>query len=651
MISKILIANRGEIACRIIRTCREMGIATVAVFSDADAEGLHTQLADEAMHIGEAPASASYLNIQRILEAADITGADAIHPGYGFLAENAAFAQAIIDAGLIWIGPKPETIAAMGDKRQAKLLLEDVVPVVPGYSGEDQSDETLIEAADTIGYPIMVKAAAGGGGKGMRQVNAKEALPEALMAARREAKNAFGDDTLILEHVVENPRHIEVQIVGDSQGRVIALGERECSVQRRHQKIIEETPSTALNDAMQTEMSAAAVRIGKKLGYIGAGTIEFLVGDGDKFYFMEMNTRLQVEHPVTEMVYGVDLVRWQILIAEGYSIDTISPTPPLPHGHAIEARIYAEDPENGFLPATGKVLSWRLPDSDDNVRVDSGVQTGDIVSTHYDPMIAKVIAYSPFSREEAIRKLANALRQVQLFGLQHNIDFLQRVLLHPNHLAGDISTCFLDEHPELTVKTEASPPFHVLIALALSEQPIGGYYRNNPNRPIEHTYTYNHTAYQISVTPMRQVNTFEAQHEEKSATVVVREQTANTLTLDINGHRRVFTISFENEKRWVHDGQGHYSLSWVTPLPESGGKREREGSLRAPMTGQIIEVMVEKGQIVKTGDVLVKLEAMKMEHSIEAPYDGEVAILYCAKGETVQADMVLLELTPAENES
>ncbi|RMG85477.1 MAG: ATP-grasp domain-containing protein, partial [Chloroflexi bacterium] len=443
MISKILIVNRGEIACRIIRTCRAMGIATVAVFSDADAEALHTQLADEAIHIGEAPASASYLNVERLLEVAKTTGVDAIHPGYGFLAENASFAQAVIDAGFIWIGPKPETIAAMGDKRQAKLLLEDVVPVVPGYSGEDQSDDTLIQAADTIGYPIMVKAAAGGGGKGMRQVNAKEALPEALAAARREAKNAFGDDTLILEHVVENPRHIEVQIVGDTQGRVIALGERECSIQRRHQKIIEETPSTALNDAMRTEMLAAAVRIGKKLGYIGAGTIEFLVGDGDKFYFMEMNTRLQVEHPVTEMVYGVDLVRWQILIAEGYSIDSISPTPPLPHGHAIEARIYAEEPENGFLPSTGNVLHWHLPAGDNTVRIDSGVQAGDIISTHYDPMIAKVIAYSPFSREEAIRKLANTLRQVQLFGLQHNIDFLQRVLLHPKHLAGDISTRFL----------------------------------------------------------------------------------------------------------------------------------------------------------------------------------------------------------------
>ncbi|PJF23366.1 MAG: 3-methylcrotonyl-CoA carboxylase [Phototrophicales bacterium] len=639
MIRKILIANRGEIACRITRTCHAMGIRVVAVYSDADANALHVELADEAVHIGASPATESYLNIEKLLQAAQRTGADAVHPGYGFLAENPTFAQAVIDAGLTWIGPPPAAIEAMGKKREAKLMLQGV-PLVPGYSGEAQDDDTLLAAVDEIGYPIMVKASAGGGGKGMRRVDSADAMPAALEIARREAKQAFGDDTLILEKLIENPRHIEIQIFGDHHGNVIALWERECSIQRRHQKIIEETPSTALDDDLRRRMCDVAVSIGQQLGYVNAGTVEFLLDADKQFYFMEMNTRLQVEHPVTEMITGLDLVRWQIAVAEGN---------PLPNveigrlGHAIEARVYAEDPANDFLPVIGDVLHYSEPDSD--VRFDSGIRSGDRISTYYDPMIAKVIAWAE-TRDEAIRRLDYALSQTRLLGLRHNISFLRRVLTHKRHLSGDISTAFLDQHPELMVTDETPPPV-AWIAAAIAKGGTQGYWRNNAFRPVKHTFIYADESCEIFLTPARD-DTYLARMNDVEYHVHIISCKDRYWTIVLDGLRQVVLVVMQQDDVWVHvDGQA-YKLTWQTPLPVPGEGVAAEGSLRAPMPGQVIRVNVEVGQEVQQGDVLMALEAMKMEHRILAPYHGRVDKIYFQVGDTVQADVVLLEIHAEE---
>lgn len=655
MIRKILIANRGEIACRIIHTCREMGIAAVAVYSDADANALHVELADEALRIGASPAAESYLNQAVIIEAAKRTGADAIHPGFGFLAENAAFAQGVIDAGLIWIGPPPSAIQAMGSKRPARLILMGI-PIIPGYSGDDQSDDALIAAAEQIGYPVMVKASAGGGGKGMRQVDAPGDLPAALESARREALNAFGDNTLILERVLTRPRHVEVQLFGDQYGHVIALGERECTIQRRYQKIIEETPSTALTPELREKMFAAAISIGQQLGYYSAGTLEFLLDADRNFYFMEMNTRLQVEHPVTELVTGLDLVRWQILVAEGR---------PLPRtdverrGHAIEARVYAEDPSKSFLPVTGSILRWKAPPG---VRVDTGIRSGDDVRIHYDPMLAKVIAYGEH-REEAIRRLECALGELQLMGIRNNIPFLRRVLMHPNHLTGDITTTFVADHPELLRDDPPLPPV-ALIAAAIAKRrtspssPLSrnpqvthtsGYWRNNPNRPIRERFTRRGETHEVLLAPRDGAYTVQIGETAYDVQINLGD---DAMALTIDGHRqRVTVVGSAHDDWWVHSAQGTYRLRWVSPLPFPGVTQAAEGSLRAPMPGKIISVLVHVGQKVNKGELLLTLEAMKMEHRILAPYDGVVTSIYYADGDTVQEDAILLELSPRDTAS
>ncbi len=485
-LTKILIANRGEIAVRILRACREMGIRTVAVYSEADARALHVQLADEAVCIGPAPARESYLLSQRIIESAIQTGAQAIHPGYGFLSENAAFAQAVTDAGLTFIGPPASAIQAMGDKANARALMQKAgVPVVPGYQGDDQTDETLTAEAARIGYPILVKAAAGGGGKGMRIAQTPADLPEALAAARREALHAFNDDRLILEKYLAEARHIEIQILADQHGHTIHLNERECSVQRRHQKIIEETPSPLLDETLRTEMGAAlataspslreqmgaaAIAAAQTVGYTNAGTIEFIVDPNTRaYYFLEMNTRLQVEHPITEFITGLDLVQWQIRIAAGI------PLPP--HvggergrgeggfGHALEVRLYAEDPASGFLPASGPLLAF-IPPTGPGVRVDTGFQTGDTLTTHYDPLIAKIIVHAE-DRPAALRKMQTALRDTVLLGLTTNLEFLQTVLAHPIFQSGAATTRFIETHlPNWQPDPEL--PLEVLIAAALA---------------------------------------------------------------------------------------------------------------------------------------------------------------------------------------
>jgi geranyl-CoA carboxylase alpha subunit len=663
LIRKILIANRGEIACRIMRTCREMGIASVAIYSDADANALHVEQADEAVHIGASPARESYLNAQAIFDAAKRTGADAIHPGFGFLAENADFAHAVIDAELIWIGPPPSAIAAMGKKRESKWMLKGI-PLVPGYSGSDQSDAALIQAANESGFPIMVKASAGGGGKGMRAVHSADDLPDSLAAARREALQSFGDDTLILERLVPAPRHVEVQIFGDQHGNVVALGERECTLQRRHQKIIEETPSTALTPELREKMLAAAVRIGKQLNYASAGTVEFLVDADRNFYFMEMNTRLQVEHPVTEMVTGADLVRWQILIAQGEPLPTLYVNHP--YGHAIEARVYAEDPANGFLPTTGKILRWREPPeirirTEDGwqwsaVRVDSGIRSGDEVSLYYDPMLAKIVAWGA-TREEAIRRLDYGLSQTQLLGLKNNIAFLRRALLHPDHLAGDITTQFIDDHPELLADDDNPTPL-ALIAAGIANEigassvrktGVSGYWRNNFNCAIRQVFTHDNREYDVLLTPQSDGKRYYAKIGERAYQVEVIVHEDHDLTLVVDGHRQPVTVLCgTDEDWWVQTANGTTMLRWVSPLPTPGERRAGEGALHAPMPGKIVAVTVEVGQQVEKGAVLMTLEAMKMEHRIQAPYSGTVQLVHYKVGDSVQADAILLELIATE---
>ncbi len=649
MLRKILIANRGEIACRIIRTCQAMGFATVAVFSDADKDALFVQLADEAVHLGNSDPAESYLNARKILDAAVRTGANAIHPGYGFLAENASFAYLVKASGLIFIGPPPEAIEAMGDKRYAKFLLRDV-PLIPGYMGDDQSDAAFIAAAAEIGYPVMVKASAGGGGKGMRQVNHPDDLIDALAAAKREAQQAFGDNTLMLEKALLHPRHIEVQIFGDQEGNIIALGERECSIQRRHQKIVEETPSTALNPDLRQHICETAVSIGQQLGYYSAGTIEFLLDEDKHFYFMEMNTRLQVEHPVTEMVYDVDLVRWQLEVARGVTLyhllgfpksESLPVLPLVAAGHAIEVRVYAEDPAHHFLPVTGTVAHWQAPPL---VRTDTGIQSGAVIGTHYDPMLVKIIAHGE-TRTEAIRRLDHALSRTQLLGLKNNLPFLRRVLMTDEHLAGIISTRFLDEHPELLPEPDTLDPL-ALIAAALAKQGYQTHWRNNPNRPVKHTFLQGQTTHAILIQPEK--TGYRTTIGEAVASVEIVRIENGQFTLRVNGHQqRVTVIEAGNDHWWAHTLSGTYHLRWQNPLPLPIERAASEGSLRAPMTGQIVKIMVETGQEVKKGALLLILEAMKMEHRIEAPYDGTVEALRYQVGNVVQADEILLALQPS----
>lgn len=639
MIRKLLIANRGEITCRIIRTCRKLGIMTVAVFSDADATALHVQMADEAVYIGANNASESYLNIEKIISAAQRTGADAIHPGYGFLAENATFAQAVLDANLIWVGPQPEVITLMGDKGTAKNTLENI-PYVPGHNDENQTDDTLISVANEIGYPIMIKATAGGGGKGMRSVDTPDDMPEALAAARREAKQSFGNDTLMLEKRIIKPRHIEVQIIGDTYGNVIALGERECSIQRRHQKIVEESPAYGLDDDLRKRIHQSAVQVGEQLNYQNAGTVEFLLDSDDNFYFMEMNTRLQVEHPVTEAVFGIDLVQWQLEIAQGTSLADLLPASGeiSPNSHAIEVRVYAEDPNNNFLPVTGDIIHWQAPDT---VRVDAGVQSGDTISPHYDPMIAKVIAHG-HNRTTAIRKLDYALAQLKFMGIRNNVAFLQRVITHPEHISGNISTQFLDDYPNLMSDTQAiSAP--AIIAVALAQGTGQSHWRNNPNRPIRHRFIHNDTLIEVFFAANK--NSYKFTIGDNNFDVILKSVDNNTYTLVVDGRQQRFTvISGNNEQWWVQSLEGTFRLDWQTPLPLPNTQKAEKGSLRAPMPGQVIRVDVEVGQSVEQGDILLIMEAMKMEHRIEAPYNGTVEKVAYGVGDTVQQDDILLAI-------
>jgi geranyl-CoA carboxylase alpha subunit len=643
MIKKILIANRGEIACRIIRTCHTLGIGTVAVYSDVDVDARHVQMADEAIHLGGAAAADSYLAIDKIVAAAQRTGVDAIHPGFGFLAENAAFAQACANAGLIFIGPSPEAITIMGNKREAKQRMVAVgVPIIPGYTGADQSEIAFQAAADEIGYPVMVKAAAGGGGKGMRVVETAVSLPSAIAAARREALASFGSEALMLEKALVQPRHIEVQVFGDQHGNIIHMGERECSIQRRHQKVIEEAPAFGLSADLRQKLGETAVLAARTVDYVNAGTVEFLLDQDGRFYFLEMNTRIQVEHPVTEMVTGLDLVSWQIRIAEGEPLPLAQVGVQI-RGHAIEARIYAENPANDFLPVTGNILLWQPP-TGNGLRVDDGLLPQDQITIHYDPMIAKVIAHAP-DRKTAVRRLHHALAHTTLLGITGNISFLRDVLQHAAFQKGQLHTGFLPMHfaawQEKGVET-AVP----LIAATLAQftthpqrHDNNGYWRNNPNRPLIYQYANRPTIYLT-----QKYKQFEVQIGDELITAVLHHYTPPHMALTVNRHRQHITLVQDGDTIWVQTQDGVTKLIIESLLPRPETAVDAGGSLHAPMPGVVLDVLVAVGDTVAKGQPLLKLEAMKMEHTIRSVGDGVVTAMYFQPGDQVDADAQLLKI-------
>jgi propionyl-CoA carboxylase alpha chain len=642
-ISKILVANRGEIARRVFRTARTMGISTVAVYSDPDAGEPHQGDADEAVRLPGSAPSDTYLNIDAILAVAKETGADAVHPGYGFLAENADFARAVIGAGMIWIGPSPESIEVMGSKLESKRVMESVgVPTVPSVDLEGLA--SVGSAALAMGFPVLVKASAGGGGKGMRIVSHPDDLTEAIDGARREAGAAFGDDTVFLEKYLVAPRHIEIQVFGDTHGNVISLFERECSIQRRHQKIIEESPSTALDDRTRRRMSAAAIEAAKAVDYVGAGTVEFLYQDG-RFHFLEMNTRLQVEHPVTEMVTGMDLVGLQIDVAGGAALPTDAP---IMTGHAIEARLYAEDPVNDFLPATGKFHRFRVKTTD-GLRVDSAVEDGSVVSIYYDPMIAKVIAYGP-NRESAASILATALREAHIHGPITNRALLVRLLEHPEFLSGNTDTHFLERHDYRELGrplAQAVDERLAALAAALADQSrersksgvlstIPSGWRNSPSELQHRSYTGDHGDHEVSYSldPAGFVL-------DGVGHVTVENTSAKAVSFDVDGVTHSYETARYGNEIYVdfEKGSSHLQANARFPEPITA---EEAGSLHAPMPGKVIKVDVALTDRVKEGQVLVVIEAMKMEHQLKAPHSGAVVDIRHVAGDQIEAGAVLV---------
>ena len=619
MISKLLIANRGEIACRIIRTAREMGIGTVAVYSDADAKALHVRQADEAIHIGPSPAAESYLVGEKIIAAAQETGAEAIHPGYGFLSENADFAQSVMDAGLIWVGAPPASIRAMGLKDAAKKLMREAgVPVTPGYDGEDQSAERLKEEADAIGYPVLIKAVAGGGGKGMRKVDAADDFLSAPESCRREAKASFGNDNVILEKWITSPRHIEVQVFGDNHGNVVHLFERDCSLQRRHQKVIEEAPAPGMDEATREEICAAAVRAAKAVDYEGAGTIEFIADASEglraeRIFFMEMNTRLQVEHPVTEEITGVDLVEWQLRVASGEPIPLKQEELNI-EGHAIEARLYAEDPSSGFLPSTGP-LEWL--DLGTQGRIETGVEEGDEISPHYDPMIAKLVAWGE-DRDDAIDHLVEMAETAEVWPVRTNAAFIANALSDNDFIAARIDTGFIAEKGDALIPA-AEPDDAVLrgaarIAMVANDDQPEGLAGFRLNRSQRHAIGLSHRG------------------------------TSHLVELDDEPFEPSLTGFAEASRIVVFDnGQ---AFGFETETRGSGAAAAGDGAILAPMPGKVIAVDVAMGDSVTTGQRLMVLEAMKMEHALTAPFDGTVTELNASEGGQVQVEAVLAVVEP-----
>ncbi len=670
MFRKILIANRGEIACRIIATARRLGIATVAVYSDADAAARHVAMADEAYRIGPPPAKESYLVIERLLEAARTSGAEAIHPGYGFLSEKAEFAEACAAAGITFIGPPPKAIRAMGLKGAAKAIMEKAgVPVVPGYHGDDQEPARLLEEATRIGYPVLIKAVAGGGGKGMRRVDAADGFAAELASARREASAAFGDDKVLIEKYLLRPRHIEIQVFGDSHGQAVHLFERDCSLQRRHQKVIEEAPAPGMPPGMRAAMGQAAVAAAKAIGYVGAGTVEFIadVSQGlkeDAFYFMEMNTRLQVEHPVTEKITGQDLVEWQLIVAAGGALPLAQDEIAL-SGHAIEARVYAENPARQFLPATGTLLRLRPPAETSEVRVDTGVREGDAVTPFYDPMIAKLIVWGE-DRPTALRRLARALAEYEIAGVTTNVAFLGAIARHPAFAAADLDTGFIERHLADLVPPARPAGDEVLalaaLALLLEQRESAAAQAISDGDPFSPWHRVDgfrlngegHTVLRFLSGESEIAITARYGRGEggqdgfrldlPGGPLAVRgEVTADgTLHADLGGARlRAAVVRRGDEVTVLLNGRAE-RLKLHDPLAGIDLDAAAGGTLAAPMPGRIVQVLVAAGASVRKGTGLMVLEAMKMEHTIAAPADGRVEAVNFAAGDQVEEGAVLL---------
>ena len=635
MLKSVLIANRGEIARRVIRTAKRLGVRTVAVYSDADAKALHVREADEAVHIGPSPAKESYLRAEKIIAAAKKTKAEAIHPGYGFLSENADFAQAVIDAGLVWIGPKPDSIRAMGLKDAAKKLMAEAgVPVTPGYLGEDQSEERLQKEADAIGYPVLIKAVAGGGGKGMRKVEKKAEFKAALASAKREAVAAFGDDRVLLEMYVQRPRHIEVQVFGDTHGNVVHLFERDCSLQRRHQKVIEEAPAPGMSDEARKAVTDAAVLAAKAVNYVGAGTVEFIADAseglrGDRIWFMEMNTRLQVEHPVTEEITGQDLVEWQLRVASGEKLP-LKQSELAISGHAIEARLYAENVEAGFLPSTGKLKLLLLPENDDNAsRVDSAVEQGDEVTAFYDPMIAKIIMKAA-SREDAIAALEREWRDVGAWPVKTNAGFIGRCLANPDFKAGTIDTGLIQRCGEELMKVP--PPSAAILATAA----------NRFSR--DHAFPgLRPTSPRARSSPWASLHGFKLNQPARTPLVALRYR-GERVEVALDDHS-VLTWPYRQGDVAIAFERGEaYEFTLDTGERAEGEAASGDGAILSPMPGKIVSVAAKAGAKLKKGDPILVLEAMKMEHTLTAPFDGKLAELNAKPGAQVSEGVLLAKL-------
>jgi len=660
MFNKILIANRGEIACRIIRTAKKLGVKTVAVYSEADASARHVALADEAVGIGPAAANQSYLVIDKIIDAALRAGADAIHPGYGFLSENADFAETCEKEKLVFIGPPVEAIKSMGSKSTAKQIMQNAaVPLVPGYHGEDQSETLLKAESEKIGYPVLIKASAGGGGKGMRVIDSAAEFEEGLKAVKREALSAFADDKVLIEKYLSRPRHIEIQVFCDNQGNAVSLFERDCSIQRRHQKVLEEAPAPDMQIERREEMGNAAIAAAQAINYVGAGTVEFIVDEDGTFFFMEMNTRLQVEHPVTELITGQDLVEWQMRVASGEGLPCSQAELSI-NGHALEARIYAEDPDRDFLPATGLLSHLRFAQGSRHVRIDTGVRQGDNVSMHYDPMIAKLIVWD-HDRASCLRRMVSALAETQVVGVTTNIDFLSSVVSHPAFQGAELDTGFIERHhdhlflnsQEVDDNIFALATLYILLSRAkkakinadLSSDAYSPWHEMNSwqsnlqskeelnfrEGDKEHTLVINYEKQDVSVSvDGRKINISGTLEDD------------GDLSASLNGTRTHVTVVENEDRLTILRSGNNYQLGLVNGTDYAGDEDSVPGSLLSPMPGKVIDIMVGKGDVVSKGMPLMILEAMKMEHTITAPLDGTVTALHYAPGDMLDEGVELL---------
>ena len=654
----LLIANRGEIACRVIRTARAMGLRSVAVYSEADRGAMHVAEADEAVLLGPARARDSYLNIERVIEAARRSGAEAVHPGYRFLSENAGFAQACADAGLVFVGPTADMMIAMGSKSGSKALMEKAgVPLVPGYHGEAQDEATLSTAADKIGFPVLVKASAGGGGRGMRVVRSAGELAAAIVSAKREAKAAFGDDRMLIEKYVDKPRHIEVQVIGDSHGNLLSLFERECTLQRRHQKVIEEAPSPTLSPAQREAVCAAARKAAAAVNYVGAGTIEF-VSNGKDVFFIEMNTRLQVEHPVTELITGINLVEWQLRVAFGERLPLAQHDIGF-NGHAIEARVYAENPQKNFMPSVGRIKTWQTPPAVDGLRIDAGYRRGDTVSPYYDAMLAKVIAWAP-TREAAIDKLNHGLREIDVRGVITNIPFLSALVTHPDVRANAIDTGFIErELNNLTAGSNEAGELELCAAVATilaDEEAAAGSDAHSPWRtfgwmPVgrrQRAFSFRHgqgAEHKMMLRYGVGPSILMVGEREFAFAYSVNAEGEIDLTLDGVISRVVAVI--EGHELYLRTRNGRFELHWVDPFGGDDEEQVGEDKIVAPLPGTVVALLAEEGATLEKGAPILTLEVMKMEQTLRAPFAGVLKKIKCKIGDIVQEGVELAEVEPA----